>query len=74
MAALLRQARAGGFGARDPHEGPLDYLGRVARDKPALAAQASEIIALYIDARYGPGVSPSEQRRLARLVREFRAA
>ena len=60
--------------ARDPHEGPMDFLQRVAREKPELAPKAGEIIALYIDARYGPGVSPSEQRRLARLVREFRAA
>lgn len=59
---------------RAPHEGPLDYLARVSAAHPALASTAGEITRRYIDARYGPGASREDLRRLARLVREFRVA
>src|SRR5205085_486249 len=57
---------------RAPHEGPLDYLRRVSAARPAMAREVEAITRLYIDARYGDGVSVEEQRRLARLVRDFR--
>jgi hypothetical protein len=60
--------------ARADHEGPLDYLGRVAAARPRLAGAAEEITRRYIDARYGSGASREDLRLLARLVRDFRAA
>jgi protein-glutamine gamma-glutamyltransferase len=60
--------------ARMPHEGPLDYLARVQAARPAGAAEAAEITRRYVDARYGSGATRDELRKLARLVREFRAS
>jgi transglutaminase-like putative cysteine protease len=60
--------------ARSPHEGPLDYLARVAAARPGLAAQAEAITSRYVEARYGPGATREELRALARLVRELRTA
>jgi len=59
---------------RAPHEGPLDYLARVRKARPAVAAAAEEITQRYIHARYGEGASREELRALERLVREFRPA
>lgn len=36
-------------------EAPLDYLSRVAAERPGLAAEAESITALYLEARYGAG-------------------
>jgi hypothetical protein len=60
--------------ARAPHEGPLDYAGRVAAARPELEASARAITERYVAARYGAGASTRELRELARLVRAFRAA
>ena len=60
--------------AREPHEGPLDYLSRVARAKPAAREAAEDITRRYIAARYGEGASREDLRELVRRVREFRAA
>jgi protein-glutamine gamma-glutamyltransferase len=57
---------------RAPHEGPLDYLRRVSIAQPAWAPEVTEITRLYIDARYGEGITPEVQRTLERLVRDFR--
>lgn len=38
--------------ARPPSEGPLDFARRVAVSAPALAAEAADVTALYIRARY----------------------
>lgn len=59
---------------RAPHEGPLDYLARVRQAKPEWAGRVEKITRLYIDARYGAGVSPKDQRELSRLVRDFLTA
>ncbi len=59
---------------RAPHEGPLDYLARIRRERPIAAAEAELIIGRYVEARYGTGASREELRQLARLVRDFRAA
>lgn len=68
-------AKLGAAGlARAPHEGPLAYLARVRKERPAAAKEAEEIIRRYIEARYGAGASRDELRELARLVKEFRAA
>lgn len=60
--------------ARAPHEGPVDFLARVRAERPALAAQAQEIVARYIEARYGGGATREGLRELQRRVREFRPA
>lgn len=60
--------------ARAAHEGPLDFLARVQRAKPAHAAEAEAITRRYIDARYGSGATKDELRELARRVRDFRPA
>ena len=70
---FCRKLAAAGL-ARAPHEGPLDYLARVAAARPAIAAEASEITRRYVDARYGPGASREELRALSRLVRSFSPA
>ncbi len=59
---------------RASHEGPLDYLARVAGERPASRPAAEEITRRYVEARYGEGASREELRELARRVREFRAA
>ncbi len=60
--------------ARAPHEGPIDYLARVKRTRPAAADPAEMITLRYVEARYGAGATRDELRELERLVREFRAA
>ena len=60
--------------AREPHEGPLDFLRRVAGVRPDLATGLEEITRRYVDARYGAGASRDELRALQRLARDFRPA
>lgn len=54
--------------ARLPHEGPKDYLSRVAQAKPAITADLAEVRALYISLRYGPAPLRSQLSRLKFLV------
>ena len=60
--------------ARAPHEGPVDYLGRVKSQRPHCAETAEEITRRYVQARYGNGATKDELRELARRVRDFRPA
>jgi transglutaminase-like putative cysteine protease len=60
--------------AREPHEGPLDYLRRVSGKRPELARDIEEITRRYVDARYGAGASRDEVRALAKLVADFKPA
>jgi transglutaminase-like putative cysteine protease len=60
--------------ARAPHEGPIDYRARVVAQRPQWREGVDEITELYVQARYGTGASKDEERRLARLVKTFRAA
>ena len=60
--------------ARPASEGPLDFLARVSRMKPALAESASDITRRYVQARYGEGATREELRELSRRVRDFRPA
>ena len=60
--------------ARAPHEGPVDFGTRVVSQRPQLEAAVREITRLYVQARYGDGATREDERRLARLVRDFRAA
>jgi transglutaminase-like putative cysteine protease len=59
---------------RLPHEGPLDFLERVKRERPRAAAQAEDITRRYVEARYGKGATREELRELLSRVREFRAS
>lgn len=54
--------------ARAAYEGPNDYLLRLARQRPDLAAQLDEARRLYLDLRYGPAPLGSELSRLKFLV------
>jgi protein-glutamine gamma-glutamyltransferase len=57
---------------RRPGEGPRDYAERVRRARPGLAAAVDQIASLYIALRYGVGASRDDERRLRRLVAEFK--
>ncbi len=57
--ALCRQLAKRGLG-REPHEGPNTYLARVLTQRPDLAAQLNEILALYVALRYGPRLLGSQ--------------
>lgn len=56
---------------RAEHEGPNDYLARVALARPELAAQLDEVLSLYVGMRYGP--TPLGQlSRLKFLINQLR--
>lgn len=59
--------------ARQPHEGPNDYLVRAQATLPQLAASLEEIRALYVRLRYGPDPLDSELSRLKYLVGRLKA-
>ncbi len=58
---------------RAPHEGPLDFAGRVSRARPELAPRVWLISRLYARMRYGRDEPGDQLERLQRLVKEFRA-
>lgn len=57
---------------RQPHEGPDDYLRRIAARKPELAGELDEVRALYIGLRYGPTPLASQLSRLKFLVSQLK--
>lgn len=57
---------------RLPHEGPKDYLARVAVARPALIRELNEVSALYINLRYGPEPLTSQLSRLKFLVSQLK--
>lgn len=58
--------------ARAAHEGPNDYLARLAAARPDLAAQLEEMRMLYVSLRYGPTPLTSELSRFKFLVNQLR--
>ena len=58
--------------ARAAHEGPNDYLQRVAAQRPQLAAHLAEIRSLYVGLRYGPDPQRAQLKRLKAAVRHLR--
>jgi transglutaminase-like putative cysteine protease len=56
---------------RAAHEGPNDYLQRVAAQRPQLQAQLAEIRTLYVGLRYGPNPQPVQVKRLKAAVRQL---
>jgi protein-glutamine gamma-glutamyltransferase len=57
---------------RADHEGPNDYLQRVATQRPQLSTALAEIRELYIGLRYGPNPQGVQLRRLKAAVRQLR--
>ena len=58
---------------RQPHEGPNDYVARVAHARPELAAQLAEVRNVYIGLRYGPTPLATQLSRLKFLVNQLQA-
>jgi hypothetical protein len=58
--------------ARESHEGPNNYLMRVAAARPELAQVLHEIRILYVSLRYGPSPLPSQLSRLKFLVGQLK--
>jgi transglutaminase-like putative cysteine protease len=57
--------------AKQPHEGPVDYLQRAAARQPHLAPELRELRDIYVSLRYGPAPLPTELSRLKYLVNRF---
>jgi transglutaminase-like putative cysteine protease len=55
------------------HEGPSDYVARVARSRPDLAAQLAEVRTIYVNLRYGPAPLATQFSRLKFLVNQLQA-
>jgi transglutaminase-like putative cysteine protease len=53
---------------RLPHEGPVDYLTRAARERPAMAPELEKLRSLYVGLRYGPAPTESDLEQLEQLV------
>jgi transglutaminase-like putative cysteine protease len=65
-------ARLGADGdPRAPHEGPVDYVRRVARARPALAPDLQDLVDAYVGARYLPVSGNGERERFVALARTF---
>lgn len=58
---------------RLPHEGPNDYVARVARSRPDLAPQLAELRTVYVSLRYGPTPLATQFSRLKFLVNQLQA-
>jgi hypothetical protein len=70
-AQLCRKLARHGL-ARELHEGPNDYLRRVASRRPDLAMSVDEMRALYVSLRYGPNALPGQLSRLKFLVNQLK--
>ena len=57
---------------RAPHEGPMDFLSRLARERPEIAANARPVVEAYIVLRYSPPEDKSDLRAFVAMVRRFR--
>jgi transglutaminase-like putative cysteine protease len=58
--------------ARQPHEGPRDYLERVARARPELQSSLRRFSELYLAARYGPASMAPNLKNLRDAARAVR--
>jgi transglutaminase-like putative cysteine protease len=56
---------------RELHEGPVDYLQRVANVRPQSAEHLHEICGVYVDLRYGPAPQLGEVKRLRELLKRL---
>jgi transglutaminase-like putative cysteine protease len=60
--------------ARAPHEGPVAYAERIARQRPELAAMVIALARRFATLRYGPQASSEELQQFRRAVRLWRPA
>ena len=61
--------------AREPSEGPLDWLARARAAAPASANALGDLVQDYVDLRYGaPEPAAERVRAFSRAVRKFRVA
>ena len=65
-------ARAGV--TRAPHEGPVDFLARLARERPAIAASARPLVEAYVALRYAAPDGDADLQQFLAMVRRFKAA
>lgn len=56
---------------RLPHEGPSDYIERIAADKPQVARELAEARTIYVNLRYGPSPMRSQLSRLKFIVNQL---
>ncbi len=57
---------------RAAHEGPMDLLDRIARERPALADSARPVLEAYAAARYSPPEDGTNLARFMAMVRGFK--
>ncbi len=57
---------------RANHEGPLDFLARIARERPDLAVECEPIAGLYVRLRYAGDTTKPTLQEFVRRVRAFR--
>lgn len=56
---------------RAPHEGPLDFAHRIARERPALGSRVQPLLAAYGQLRYGPDPDPDRLQHFVRAARRL---
>jgi transglutaminase-like putative cysteine protease len=59
---------------RAAHEGPLDFLARIVRERPDLVPECEPIARLYIELRYAGDTTKAALEEFLRRVRAFRPA
>ncbi len=59
---------------RAPHEGPVDFLMRLERERSDLAPTAKQVVEAYVAIRYSPANGPSALAKFVSLVRRFHPA
>ena len=57
---------------RSPSEGPVDFGRRAVQKLPRCAGIIDNIVALYVEQRYGRAAMPPQTRQLRELVRNFK--
>lgn len=57
---------------RQPGQGPCDYARQVSAERVDLKEKVEEITALYVRLRYGHGGHKGDEKRLQKLVKEFK--
>ena len=67
---LCRKLAKGGL-PRQAHEGPTDYINRIASVKPHVARELAEARAIYINLRYDPSPLRSQLSRLKFIVNQL---
>ena len=57
---------------RAPYEGPMDFLSRLAIERPAIANNARPVVVAYVALRYAPPGRKSDLQEFVAMVRRFR--